>query len=281
MGKDLVRGAAVGLAAGLVLAHPVAQTYRPDVLDYVAHINVVLAVSVVVPAGWLLAHLLRITHPVRAALLAPLLLLVAKNAADLTVTSPSPELVAFAFTALAVFSYATAAALTATTSRLPRGVAAAAVSVCVIASATVQQQRDEAMDRRFREELTALYAASLPLVVPEEVPGRTLAHVWTISDEVLALDYAVNRASEPDVFVQISTGDPAASCAEWVRESADGCERLAADRWLVTTGGRMVLFTTSGKHLVQVDSAALARDDLLTVGGALRQVTAGYLAALS
>ncbi|TDE54616.1 hypothetical protein E1295_14515 [Nonomuraea mesophila] len=80
--------------------------------------------------------------------------------------------------------------------------------------------------------MIASYNEPLPLAVPDKVPGRTLAGVWTIADDVLALDYAKHRQSELDVMVRISgSGDPRKECAAWERDFGS-CRRLSADRWL-------------------------------------------------
>ncbi|MFF5208512.1 hypothetical protein [Streptosporangium sp. NPDC000396] len=279
MGKDLARGAGVGLVAGLGLGYPVSRLYEEDIDAYTVMPMVAIGILLVVPVGWLLARMLRIAHPIRSALLAPLLLLVFKNAVDLAVPSPRPHMALLGFTVLAMVSYASAAGLASTASLIPRVIAAVVVCACVITTATIQQRRTEAWDQRHRKELIASYNASLPLAVPDSVPGRTLVSVWTITDDVLALDYAKNRLSEPDVFVRISSGgDPRKACAAWGRDS-EPCERLAADRWLSKkeANGRMVLFARVGRRLVEVDSTTLSLNETLAAGSKLRTVSAEYL----
>ncbi|MDP4507612.1 hypothetical protein [Nonomuraea turcica] len=279
MGKDLVRGAGVGLVVGLGLGYPVSRLYKEDIEAYTVLPGVLVGVLLAIPAGVLLSVALRIVHPIRSALLAPLLLLVLNNAVDLTVPSPRPHLAWFGFTVLAVVSYASAAGVLSTASPLPRLIAAVVVCTCVIMTATIEQRRMEARNQQHRRDLIASYNESLPLAVPDEVPGRTLVGVWTIADDVLALDYAKDRQSEPDVMVRISgSGDPRKECAAWEQDSGS-CRRLSADRWLSETGanGRRVLFAKVGRLLVEVDSTALSPDEALAVGTRLRAVSAEYL----
>ncbi|MEU8103992.1 hypothetical protein AB0C18_09725 [Nonomuraea muscovyensis] len=279
MGKDLVRGAGVGLVVGVGLGYPVSRLYEEDIEAYTVMPGVAVGILLVVPAGWLLGIWLRIAHPIRSALLAPVLLLVLKNAADLAVPSPRPHLALLGFTVLAMVSYASAAGLAGTASPVPRVIAAVVVCACVITTATIQQRRTETWQQQLRTDLIASYNESVPLAVPDAVPGRTLMNVWTITDDVLALEYAKDRQSEPDVFVRISSsGDPHKACAAWGRDS-EPCERLAADRWLSKkeANGRMVLFARVGRRLVEVDSTALSLDEALAAGSKLRAVSAEYL----
>ncbi|MFI6928172.1 hypothetical protein ACIBIZ_50170 [Nonomuraea spiralis] len=279
MGKDLVRGAGVGLVVGLGLGYPVSRLYEEDIETYTVMPLVAVGVLLVVPVGWLLARMLRIAHPIRSALLAPLLLLVLKNAVDLAVPSPRPHLALLGFTVLAMASYASAAGLASTASLIPQVIAAVVVCACVITTTTIHQQRTEARKQQLRKDLIASYNESLPLAVPDVVPGRTLVNVWTIADDVLALDYAKDRQSEPDVFVRISSsGDPRKACTAWERGS-ESCERLAADRWLSKkeANGRMVLFARVGRQLVEVDSTTLSLNETLAAGSKLRAISAEYL----
>ncbi|GHH65382.1 hypothetical protein GCM10017673_09360 [Streptosporangium violaceochromogenes] len=269
----------MGLVVGLGLGYPVSRLYEKDIDAYTAMPAVAVGMLLVVPVGWLLAKTLRTAHPVRSALLAPLLLLVLKNAVDLAVPSPRPHLAWLGFTVLAVVSYASAAGLSSTASPMPRIIAAVVVCACVATTATIEQRRTEAGERRLREDVIASYKKSIPPVVPDVVPGRTLVDVWTVTDDVLALDYAKDRRSEPDVFVRISSGgDPRKACAMWERDS-QSCERLAADRWLFKkeANGRMVLCAGVERRLVEVDSADLSLDETLAVAGKLRAVSVEYL----
>ncbi|MGW5157540.1 hypothetical protein ACWEPN_18880 [Nonomuraea wenchangensis] len=279
MKKDLVRGGGVGLVVGALVGYPVSRLYVGDIEAYTVLPLLVVAVVVAVPVGVLLAVWLRVMRPVRGALLAGVLLVVAKNAVDLVVSSPGPRLAFAGFVVLAIVSCGSAAALAGTEALLPRVVAAVAVCGCVVTTATVEHRRTEAWERRLRADTVAAYEKSLPLAVPEAVPGRVLVQVWTIADDVLALDYARDGRSEPDVFVRISAGgDPRKACAAWERDSGS-CERAAADRWLTKKGanGRQVLFARVDGRLVEVDSTVLGRDEALEVASGLRAVSAEYL----
>ncbi|MEU6791914.1 hypothetical protein ABZ907_09470 [Nonomuraea wenchangensis] len=279
MKRDLARGGGVGLVVGAVVGYPVSRLYVEGVDAYTVLPLLVVAVAVAVPVGVLLAVWVRITRPVRSGLLAVVLLVVSKNAVDLVVPGPGPRLAFAGFVGLALVSCAGAAALAGTEALLPRVVAAVAVCGCVITTATVEHRRTEAWERRLRADTVASYEKSLPLAVPEVVPGRVLVQVWTIADDVLALDYARDGRSEPDVFVRISAGgDPRKACAAWERDSG-ACERVAADRWLTEKGanGRQVLFARVDGRLVEVDSTVLGRDEALVVAGGLRAVSAEYL----
>ncbi|MGA4989653.1 hypothetical protein [Nonomuraea bangladeshensis] len=90
MKRDLVRGGGVGLVVGGVVGYPVSRLYVEDVDAYTVLPLLVVAVAVAVPVGVLLAVWLRVTRPVRGALLAVVLLVVAKNAVDLVVPGPGP-----------------------------------------------------------------------------------------------------------------------------------------------------------------------------------------------
>ncbi|MED7926266.1 hypothetical protein SMD20_18565 [Nonomuraea sp. LP-02] len=229
MERDLVRGGGVGLVVGGVVGYPVSRLYVEGVDAYTVLPLLVVAVAVAVPGGVLLAVWVRITRPVRSGLLAVVLLVVAKNAVDLVVPGPGPRLAFAGFVGLAVVSCAGAAALAGTEALLPRVVAAVAVCGCVITTATVEHRRTEAWERRLRTDTVASYEKSLPLAVPEVVPGRVLVQVWTIAEDVLALDYARDGRSEPDVFVRVSAGgDPRKACAAWERDSgsASGWRRI-------------------------------------------------------
>ena len=279
MKRDLVRGGGVGLVVGALVGYPVSRLYLADIEAYTVLPLLVVAVAVAVPVGVLLALWLGITRPVRSALLAVVLLVVAKNAVGLVVASPGPRLAFAGFVVLAIVSCAGGAALAGTAALMPRVVAAVVVCGCVVTTATVEQRRTEAWERRLRADTVAAYEKSLPLVVPEVVPGRVLVQVWTIDDDVLALDYAQDRRSEADVFVRISAGgDPRKACAAWERDFG-ACERAAADRWMTEKGanGRQVLFAGVGGRLVEVDSAALGPDEALVVASGLRAVSAEYL----
>ncbi|NRQ40114.1 hypothetical protein HII36_51070 [Nonomuraea sp. NN258] len=279
MGKDLVRGAIAGLALGPALGQPVSRLYDEDIEQYTVMPMVLLSCVLAFPVGWLLARLLRITHPIRTALLGPVLLLVGYNALDAALPDARPRPILLGVIALAVLAYASAAALTRTVSLVPRIVAAVVVCACVITTSTVEQRRAEAWEREHRADLIALYKRSVPLVLPVAVPGRTLVSVGTITDEVLSLDYAEDAESEPDVFVRIRPDeDPRKACQIWVRHSGS-CRRLAAGRWMTEKekNGRLVLFAKVDRWLVEVDSTALRPDDLVVVGTRLRPVTAEYL----
>ncbi|MGW2143094.1 hypothetical protein ACWCOT_02215 [Nonomuraea bangladeshensis] len=279
MKRDLARGGGVGLVVGGVVGYPVSRLYVEDVDAYTVLPLLVVAVAVVVPVGVLLAVWLRIIRPVRSGLLAVVLLVVLKDAVDLVVPGPGPRLAFAGFVGLAVVSCAGAAALASTEALMPRVVAAVVVCGCVIMTATVEHRRTEAWERRLRADTVASYEKSLPLVVPEVVPGRVLVQVWTIGDDVLALDYARGRRSEADVFVRISAGgDPEKACAEWERDFGS-CRPATADRWFTKKGanGRQVLFAKVDGRLVEVDSAVLGPDEALVVAGGLRAVSAEYL----
>ncbi|MBE1565286.1 hypothetical protein [Nonomuraea africana] len=258
------------------------RLYEEDLDSYVALPGVALAIVLIVPGGWLLARLVRIAHPLRTALLAPMLLWVLSGAAELAVPHPSPRLVLLEFAALAVVSYASAAQLTATTSLVPRVIAAGMVCACVVTTATIQERRAERQERRLRNEYVAHLRESLPLAVPAVVPGRRLVRALPLTDQVLELAYAKDRGSEPDVYVRITGNeDPRRACSVWnVRDVKPGCVRLAADRWLwrYKPSGRMVLFSKVGHRLVEVDSTSLTLDEALVAGSKLRAVSAEYLA---
>ncbi|WP_327088761.1 hypothetical protein OIE66_41735 [Nonomuraea sp. NBC_01738] len=237
----------------------------------------------IVPVGWVLARVLRIAHPFRSALLGPVLLLVFRNAVALVVSHPRPNHALLGFTVLAVMSYSGAAVLTRTVSLIPRIIAAGLVCACVITTSTIEARQVEARERKHREQLIADFDKSVPLAVPDVVPGRMLVKVWTIdgvghqAKSVLALDYAKEPDSGPDVMVRITeNGDPRESCLAWVQGNTDGCERLAPDRWLTHSNGRTVLFAMVGRRLVEVDSTTLSRNETLAAGSKLRPVTAEY-----
>ncbi|GAA1704321.1 hypothetical protein [Nonomuraea bangladeshensis] len=279
MKRDLVRGGGVGLVVGAFVGCPVSRLYLKDVDSYTVLPLLVMAVAAAVPFGVLLGVWLRITRPLRGALLAVVLLVVLKNAVDLVVPSPSPRLAFAGFVVLAIVSCAGGAVLAGTAALMPRVVAAVVVCGCVVTTATVEQQRTEAFERRLRADTVASYEKSLPLAVPEVVPGRVLVQVWTIGDDVLALDYARGQRSEADVFVRISAGgDPEKACAEWERDFGS-CRPATADRWFTKKGanGRQVLFAKVDGRLVEVDSAVLGPDEALVVAGGLRAVSAEYL----
>ncbi|MER6944438.1 hypothetical protein ABT294_10475 [Nonomuraea sp. NPDC000554] len=280
MAKDLVRGGGAGLLVALVLGQPVSQWYDRNVEGLTALASGAIAVLLIVPIGWLAAKLVRVAHPVRVALLGPLLLWVFKSVVEPAVPDPSSLFAVLGFVVLAVVTYAAATWLTGVESLLPRVIAAGVVCACVITSAMLQERQEEARKRQVRRDWIAALAQSGPRAVPDAVPGRTLVGVWTLSDEVLTLDYAKDRTSEPDVFVQIhDKGDPRESCAMWVQGHPGlACERLAADRWLSRFYGRLVLFAKVGDSLVQVDSKALSLDQTIIAGTKLRAVSAEYLA---
>ncbi|WP_157383266.1 hypothetical protein [Nonomuraea coxensis] len=283
MTRDLVRGGWVGLVVGAGVGYPVSRLYEEDIETYTVLPLVVVAVAVVGSVGVWLAVRMRISRPVRGAMLAAVLLVVAKNAVELAVPSPGPWPAFGGFVVLAVVSCAGGAALAGTAALLPRVVAAVAVCGCVVTTATVEHRRVEASGQRLRADLVAAYEKSLPLVVPAVVPGRVLVDVGAIDDEVLTLGYARDEGDEPDVFVQVSGGgDPREACAAWEPRFGP-CERAAADRWLTKkkTGGRQVMVAGVDGRLVQVDSDALSREEALAVaGGGLRAVSAEYLVEL-
>lgn len=282
MALDLVRGAAIGLPAGLGLGYLVSRLYETDLDHYVALPGIAVAVVLILPGGWLLARLTRITHPLRTALLGPVLLCVLSGAADLAVPHPSPRLVVLEIAALAVVSYASAAQLTGTTSLVPRVIAAGVVCACVITTATIQERRAETEERHRRSEYIAYLRESVPLAVPAAVPDRRLVRTLPLADRTMELAYAKDHESEADVLIRITDNeDPRRACAAWSREDAKpGCERLATDRWLWRheSNGRMVLFSRVGRRLVEVDSVMLTLDEALVAGSKLRAVSAEYLA---
>lgn len=191
--------------------------------------QVALGGVLIVPVGWVLARVLRIAHPFRSALLGPVLLLVFRNAVALVVSHPRPNHALLGFTVLAVMSYSGAAVLTRTVSLIPRIIAAGLVCACVITTSTIEARQVEARERKHREQLIADFDKSVPLAVPDVVPGRMLVKVWTIdgvghqAKSVLALDYAKEPDSGPDVMVRITeNGDPRESCLAWVQGNTDG-----------------------------------------------------------
>ncbi|WP_030926354.1 hypothetical protein [Streptosporangium amethystogenes] len=56
MGKDLVRGAGVGLLVGLGLGYPVSRLYEKDIETYTVMPMVAMGILLIVPGGWLLAE---------------------------------------------------------------------------------------------------------------------------------------------------------------------------------------------------------------------------------
>ncbi|MFE3455264.1 hypothetical protein ACFXJ8_40745 [Nonomuraea sp. NPDC059194] len=231
MALDLVRGAVIGLPAGLGLGYPVSRLYEEDLDGYVALPGIALAVVLILPGGWLLARLARITHPLRTALLGPTLLWVSSGAAALAVPHPSPRLVLLEVAALAVVSYACAAQLTGTTSLAPRVIAAGVVCACVITTSAIQERRAEREERQRRSEYITYLRESVPLAVPAVVPGRRLVRTLPLADRTMELGYAKDRESEADVLIRITDNeDPRRACAAWSREDAKpGCEGRVQD----------------------------------------------------
>jgi hypothetical protein len=79
-----------------------------------------------------------------------------------------------------------------------------------------------AWERRLHADAIASYEKSLPLAVP----GRVLVQVWTIDDDVLALDYARDERSEPDVIVRSAP----AGIREWRARRGSGTSGLVS-KW--------------------------------------------------
>lgn len=279
MTRDLGRAAGVGLLVGLAFGLMVAQVYVENPKPFETEPAAAAIALLIFPAGWGLARFARLPHPVRTAALAPLLLWVLRGVMDLAVPSPGQWRAFAGFAVLAVVCYAGAAWLTGRAGPAVRGVVVGMVCVGLIVPAEIQERRDAIRDRQIRLEWIDTLRRSVPLAVPDTVPGRTLAEVSAIGN-VLSLDYARALGSEPDVFVQVSEGgDPRAACAQWTRADAGvSCERLAAGRWLCRFYGRLVMFARVGTRTVEVDSSALSLDETVTVASGLRAVSAEYLA---